>query len=100
MASGPEVIIKSLFRAMGFDPAQFAASIQAFTTDVYTKLAEFDRRMNVLEAAQLESLQILRRLEARGNYERKSIKLIDIGVGGGHNGTDRDERESGGGNAA
>lgn len=59
MASGPEALLKTLFKAMGFDPQQFAGGVQEFIGTVYGRLDEFDRRMKAQEELMRQIVALL-----------------------------------------
>lgn len=75
MASGPEALLKSLFRAMGFDPAEMATGLQQFITDVYTRLDDFDKRMT---AQEILMRQIVEKLD--GQHREQRGEIIDGNV--------------------
>jgi len=65
MASGPEMMMNALLKAMGFDPRQFIAQIQLFITQVQEQFTKFNRSAQSLNDRVEENQKSIEVLNAK-----------------------------------
>ena len=77
--SGTEMMVKTLLKAIGFDPQEFIGGLQRFISDVYKKMEDFDRRFLVYEENQRQIIAMLEELTGRDKTHESNVVSITDG---------------------
>ena len=77
--SGTEMMVKTLLKAIGFDPQEFIGGLQGFIGDVYKKMDDFDKRFSVYEENQRQIIAMLEELTGRDQTNGSNVVPITDG---------------------